>query len=135
VRPRTEECIIFTIDSGLETPFKILADGLGSGRDRTRGGRRVRQTHWIVTRPSGVSGKERATREAISVAMRNWKVGVWRGDNSGDSGEPGWGQEAGTAGRVDLSQRGTGIGSLNIGELAGQKSGGKWRRGRISNTP
>lgn len=36
--------------------------------------------------------------------MRNWKVGVWRGDNSGDSGEPGWGQEAG---RVDLSQRGT----------------------------
>lgn len=94
MRPRTEECIIFTIDSGLETPFKILADSLGSGRDRTRGGRRVRQTHWIVTRPSEVSGKERATREAISVAMRNWKVGVWRGDNSATRanrmGEAGW---------------------------------------------
>lgn len=100
MRPRTEECIIFTIDSGLETPFKILTDGLGSGRDRTRGGRRVRQTHWIVTRPSGVSGKERATREAISVAMRNWKVGVWRGDNSATRAN-----RMGEVGRVDLSQR------------------------------
>jgi hypothetical protein len=56
VRPRAQECIIITIDGGLETPFKILTDSLGSGRGRTGGGRRVCQTHWVVTRPSEGSG-------------------------------------------------------------------------------
>lgn len=78
MRPRTEECIIITIDSGLETPFKILADGLDSGRDRTGGGRRVRQTHWIVTRPSEVSGGKKGPQERrfpSRCAIGRWTCG------------------------------------------------------------
>lgn len=63
--------------------------------------------------------EERATAEASSVAMRNWKVDVWRGDNSAT--RTGW------RGRFNLSQQRERASRAECSDIIGEFSGIKWR--------